>query len=138
MKKIKHNTVQPAKAIKSNGSRGANIRQDRCNKLHKNGKKLSNQSLGIQLLTDALAVFKTRTSSKIRSKRLITLLCADPQKHWATLGHSGKPISARKLSSILKEFKVHSRDIRFKAGVFKGYRRQWIKKAYRLAVKVPV
>lgn len=129
MKKDKHNTAKQKKTIKSKKPAVVNIRQDRCNKTHRQGKELSSKSLGIQLLADMLAVFKEKSYSKIRSNTLIRALCDDPKKCWATIGRGGKPISARKICSLLKEFKVHSLDIRFKNGIFKGYRKQWIKKA---------
>ena len=62
---------------------------------------------------------------------LLAALCADRNKPWATFCNGNK-ISARRLNTILqKEFGLHSKDIRFKSGVFKGFYKKMIVETYR-------
>ncbi|MBC7949667.1 MAG: DUF3631 domain-containing protein [Chitinophagaceae bacterium] len=83
----------------------------------------------ILLLRDIYDIFRVKKVSKIRTKNLIAILCTN--NLWATYC-SGKKINARRLSNILQgEFGIHSKDIRFKAGVFKGFYRKTIAEACR-------
>lgn len=92
----------------------------------------SGRSIAAQLLADINIIFRTKNVSKLRTTSLLSALCADADKPWATFCN-GRSISARRLSSILSEFRtgIHSKDIRFKAGVFKGYYRKTIAEACR-------
>lgn len=86
-------------------------------------------SKGILLLMDIHNIFRAKNVSKLRTKNLLAMLCTNI--FWATYC-SGKKINARRLSKILQgEFGIHSKDIRFKAGVFKGFYRKSITTAYR-------
>jgi hypothetical protein len=87
-------------------------------------------TIGKRLLADIHEIFKTRKVSNIKTKRLLAHLCSNQEKPWATFC-SGQNLNSRKLSSLLKGFGIHSRDIRFKQGVYKGYRKKWFMKAYR-------
>jgi hypothetical protein len=84
----------------------------------------SGHSIAAQLLADINIIFRAKNVSKLRTTSLLSALCADADKPWATFCN-GRCINARKLSSILGEYRtgIHSKDIRFKAGVFKGYYR---------------
>jgi hypothetical protein len=86
------------------------------------------QSSEVQLLMDIHNIFQAKKASKIRTKNLIDMLCKN--KLWATFC-SGRCINARRLSTMLGEFGIHSKDIRFKSGVFKGFYRKSIAKAFR-------
>lgn len=86
-------------------------------------------SKGILLLTEIHNIFRAKKVSKIRSKNLIAMLCTNI--FWATYC-GGKKINSRRLNKILQvEFGIHSKDIRFKAGVFKGFNRKTITTACR-------
>lgn len=95
------------------------------------GSEVSEKSIGIRALFDVMAVFEAKNNSKLRTKRLLIFLCADKEKPWATFSQQGLKIGAKQLASILKPFGIHSKDIRFKKGVYKGYRKKWFTDAYR-------
>jgi hypothetical protein len=87
-------------------------------------------AIGTLLVSDIISLFNARNVSKMKTKRLLACLCTDQEKPWATFC-SGQNLNSRKLSSLLKEFSIHSKDIRFKSGVVKGYRKEWFKRAIR-------
>jgi hypothetical protein len=84
-------------------------------------------TIGQQLLSDIHQVFLSMDVSKLRTVRLLFLLCADSSKPWSTFNNR-KEINARTLNEILrKEYCLHSKDIRFsKRRVFKGFQRKTI------------
>jgi hypothetical protein len=89
----------------------------------------SEQSKEILLLMDIHNIFHARNISKLRTKNLLSVLWKN--KLWTTYC-SGKKINARRLSNTLRrEFGIHSKDIRFKAGIFKGFYRKTIAEACR-------
>lgn len=88
------------------------------------------QSIGVRLLSDINDIFKVKNVSKLRTKSILADLYSEKRKQSA-IDCNGKPISARQLNAILQnEFGLHSRDIRFKSGVFKGFYRHSIAKAW--------
>lgn len=87
-------------------------------------------AVGRDLLSDIHEIFRTKNVSKMKTKRLLVYLCADHQKPWSAF-KGGKKLGARQLASILKPYGIHSKDIRFKSGVVKGYRREWFSSAKR-------
>lgn len=84
-----------------------------------------------QLLSDVYDIFMNLNVKKIRTRRLLKELCSNEKKQWATFS-KGNKLGARQLASMLHEFGTSSIDIRFKKGVFKGYYKEEIKKAWRL------
>lgn len=74
-----------------------------------------------ELLADIQEIFETKAVLKITTSELITALCEDTEKSWATYNR-GKPLSPRQLSSKLKDYGIASKDLRFGYdGVKKGY-----------------
>ena len=86
-------------------------------------------SIAIRLLSDLNAVFEEKGASKFKTRRLIIALCKSKPNPWATYSRRGQYIGARQLAARLKEFEIHSKDIRFRHGVAKGYRREWFVEA---------
>lgn len=89
-------------------------------------------TIGQQLLSDIHQVFLSMDVTRLRTVRLLTFLCSDLSKPWATF-RDGKDINARTLNAILhKEYCLHSKDIRFsKRRVFKGFQRETIDEVWR-------
>lgn len=81
-----------------------------------------------RLLKDCIEVSGNR--SKIRTIKLVDLLNATEEMPWS-IYNAGKPISYNHLWRILAKFDIHSTDIRFKSGVFKGFRTEWFLRAWR-------
>ncbi len=75
------------------------------------------QHPNIQLLTSILSIFKERKASKLRTRTILSELTESSFCN-------GKEIGARRLAFLLKEFGIHSRDIRFVKGVAKGFRKE--------------
>jgi putative DNA primase/helicase len=76
------------------------------------------QTTGTELLSDIREIFTDR--DRISSVDLITLLCNDDEKPWASFNR-GKPISPRQVARRLREYGIHSRSIRMGMDVTKGY-----------------
>lgn len=90
-------------------------------KRHNTAEKASeSESCGFQLLTDIKGIFESRKVKKLKTKSLLLYLCSDQKKPWAKFC-GGQNLNSRRLSTLLKEFGLHSKDIRFKKGVFKGF-----------------
>jgi hypothetical protein len=87
-------------------------------------------TIGKRLLADIIAIFKAKDMSKMRSKQLLTHLCADSKKPWATFC-GGKKLHCHRLSALLKEFGIRSKDMRFNNRSFKGYQLEWFVDAKR-------
>lgn len=64
-----------------------------------------------ELLADIQEIFDTKKVIKITTSELITALCDDTEKSWATYNR-GKPLSPRQLSSKLKDYGIASKTIR--------------------------
>jgi len=91
----------------------------------------SSTTIGKRLLADIIAIFKAKDMSKMRSKQLLTHLCADSKKPWATFC-GGKKLHCHRLSALLKEFGIRSKDMRFSNNrSFKGYQLEWFVDAKR-------
>lgn len=78
-------------------------------------------SMGVELLADIQKILQDRDSTRIRSIKLVEILCADEEAGWATYNR-GKPITPRQISKRLAEFGIHPRTLRFLSeGLQKGY-----------------
>jgi len=77
-------------------------------------------SIGIELLKDIYDVIEATQADRISSVNLITALCADVEKPWATFNR-GMPISPRQVANQLKAFGIHSGTIRINTTTAKGY-----------------
>lgn len=78
-------------------------------------------SVGVELLADIQQIFQDRDWTRVRSIKLVEILCADEEAGWATYNR-GKPITPRQISKRLAEFGIHPRTLRFGVeGLQKGY-----------------
>lgn len=81
-----------------------------------------------RLLSDIHGIFMRSKADKLRVMEIISNLCADTSKPWATFCE-GRSLSARRLNSMLACYHVSSKDLRFKDGVFKGLSKESIVEA---------
>ncbi len=79
--------------------------------IHLCGTKQEPISLGVELLQDIKIIFDTKLVHRLSTNELLEALCLDNEALWSTYNR-GKPLSARQLADRLKEFKIHSKDIR--------------------------
>src|SRR5262245_44838916 len=80
-------------------------------------------SQGVELLGDVRKVFNAGQVVDMPTKVLITALCADEERPWATYS-KGEPITDRQLAKLLKPFKIVSTTVHPPdAPHAKGYRR---------------
>ncbi|CUU57824.1 Protein of unknown function (DUF3631) [Parafrankia irregularis] len=85
-------------------------------------------SITVRLLSDTRTAFGTDTA--ITTTRLLTLLNADVEAPWADMGPGG--LTARRLAALLREYGIHSRNIRPDNGEqAKGYERAAFTDAWR-------
>jgi len=85
----------------------------------------------VKLLTDCRRAFASAT--ELPTEVLLSILKADPEAPWATWGGRPEGLTPIKLSAILREYDITSRNLRFPAGAWpqlkptteqaKGYRR---------------
>lgn len=85
--------------------------------------------LSLKLLRDGLSAFKVHKSKKLRTHRLLRILNTE-HEGWATFCN-GKNLNSRRIVTLLKVFSIHSRTIRFKTGLGKGYKKEWFLDARR-------
>lgn len=81
----------------------------------------SSISINIELLQDIKNVFEEKKSDRISTYDLLESLCQDCEASWPTYNR-GKPLTARQLANILKEFHILSKTIRISfSETKKGY-----------------
>jgi putative DNA primase/helicase len=79
------------------------------------------QSRSVELLIDIQRIFQAKRGKSLFTEALISELCSDPEKPWAAYGKTGKPITARQVARLLKDFGVKSQTIREGENTGKGY-----------------
>lgn len=84
-------------------------------------------SLGVELLCDIRQIFINR--DRIKSEDLVTALCNDKEKPWATYD-KGNNITPRQIAQFLKGFHISSDTVRFGETTAKGYKREWFRDAF--------
>lgn len=90
-----------------------------------------------ELLADIQEIFETKAVIKITTNELITALCDDTEKSWATYNR-GKQLTPRQLSSKLKDYGIASKDLRFGYdGVKKGYEADQFNDAFTRYLSLP-
>ena len=77
----------------------------------------STPSLGMRLLADLQKVFVA--AGNMQTEAILSLLCNLDESPWADL--RGRPLDARRLASLLRQYDIHSKDVRIGASVRKGY-----------------
>jgi hypothetical protein len=93
-----------------------------------NDQEILNDRVARRFLKDCMDVSGKR--SKIKTLKLINLLNADEAMPWYVY-NKGKPIGSQHLWRILEKFDIHSEDIRFKNGTFKGFYIESFREAWR-------
>lgn len=79
-----------------------------------------NLNLNEQLLLDIHTIFKNKNAAKLWTQDILSALCEDEEKRWIDICE-GRKLSARKLATMLKGFKISSHDMRIGDKVKKGY-----------------
>ena len=72
------------------------------------------------LLADIQAIFSSLHTDRIFTVDLITALCLDEAKGWASC-HKNQPITAKQIADNLKGYKIQPKDVRIGHQVKKGY-----------------
>jgi hypothetical protein len=90
-------------------------------KVKRSGLRVESQ-LAEALLSDVRAIFKSKKATKLRSQEILDALAC--KKRWAYVCR-GKRINARRLAALVKPYGISSRDLRFQAGAYKGYKKEW-------------
>ncbi len=79
------------------------------------------QSIGTELLLDIQEMFDTKQVTRITTADLITALCGDDEKPWATYNR-GKPMNPRQLARKLDGYGIKSKNLKIGYGdVKKGF-----------------
>ena len=97
---------------------------------HLNTAVASNSIIRRRLLADIIKAFKVSNTEKMRSKQLLAYLCIDLKGPWAVFCGGNNP-NCRRLSALLKDFGIHSKDMRFNTKSYKGYQKEWFVEARR-------
>lgn len=77
------------------------------------------QDTGIALLSDIRAVFEAKGGDRIGSCELLLALTSDTESRWAEFSH-GKPLTARPMARILREFGITPKTVRVKSSTGVG------------------
>ena len=95
------------------------------------GNKQEPISTGIELLQDIKIIFETKKFNRVSTTDLLTELHADPEAPWITY-NKGSPLAARQLATLLKAFKIYSKDMRMPpyGKNLKGYTHDDFKEAF--------
>ncbi len=67
-------------------------------------------------------IFNSKGVDRIRSKELATTLNSD--KQWR-ISNQGKPVNARFINHCLRNFGIHSQDMKFDGVTGKGFQKEW-------------
>ncbi|MBV5316900.1 MAG: DUF3631 domain-containing protein, partial [Desulfobulbaceae bacterium] len=85
------------------------------------GCESATQTIGTELLADIQEVFDTKRVDRISTVDLITALCSDDEKSWATYNRGGSPIKPKQLANRLKMYGITSSTIRIGGSTPKGF-----------------
>ncbi len=89
--------------------------------------RIDPSQLDTQLLSEIKGIFKIRKVAELRTQSILDALAL--KKPWTSICR-GKAINSRRLAALLKPFGIHSRDLRFTDGAFKGYKKEWFVQGY--------
>lgn len=93
-------------------------------------------STGTELLADIQEVFEHKRLNKISTADLITALCDDDEKVWATYNR-GKPVSPRQIAKRLADFGIKSKNVRIGYDVPKGFDLEQFQEAFARYLSPP-
>lgn len=91
---------------------------------------------GTELLSDIREIFDTKRVDRITTGELLTALCDDDERPWATYNR-GKSIAPRQLAKRLAEYGIKSATIRVGNNTAKGYQRGWFNEAFLRYLSLP-
>lgn len=97
--------------------------------LHLSGSGEDGGTVGNELLADIREVFDTKRVTRISTADLITELCADDEKSWATYNR-GKPVTPKQVAKRLKDYGIASKAIRMGLDVAKGFEASQFSEAF--------
>jgi putative DNA primase/helicase len=101
------------------------------------GLEMSNESRGVQLLSDIRAIFDEIGKEKLPTKKLIEMLIKIDDAPWADYRH-GKPITDRQIAALLKEFGISPGNVPMPEGKRpKGYEREKFTDAFSRYIPPP-
>lgn len=92
---------------------------------------VNSETLGSMLLADVRAVFRDMGDpERLASQDLDAALIELPERPWASMGQSGKPLTSQRRGQLLKPFGIAARTIRSGNGTAKGYLRESFEAAW--------
>lgn len=86
-------------------------------------------TVGNELLADIREILESKRLTRISTADLITALCDDDEKSWATFNR-GKQITPRQVAKKLKEYGIASKNLRLNYEVVKGFEHEQFKEAF--------
>ena len=84
------------------------------------GGYIQKDSMGTELLRDIQKIFSELKDDRISSADLIISLCQDHERPWVNF-RDGKPLTNYQLSSLLREYGIQSKSVRFGDHTPKGF-----------------
>jgi hypothetical protein len=75
------------------------------------GGESTTEEKSVELLADIKRIFEARNVTEMTTKALIAALVADEERPWVTWGKNDKPITAKQLGALLRQFPVLSETI---------------------------
>lgn len=88
-------------------------------------------SVKVQLLADIRTILEKARADRIFSVTLVTELAALEESPWGEWGRSSKPITQNALAGLLRDFDIHSKQIRIDETTKKGYTRGQFEDAWK-------
>lgn len=93
-------------------------------------------TVGVELLSDIQEIFDTKKLDRISTADLITALCEDDEKPWAT-HNRGFQINPRQVANRLSEYGISSNTIRVNSTTAKGFIRSQFEDAFVRYLTLP-
>lgn len=93
-------------------------------------------TIGVELLSDIQEIFDTKKVDRISTAELITALCEDDEKPWATYNR-GLQIKPRQVAKRLSEYGISSNTIRVNSTTAKGFIRSQFEDAFVRYLTLP-
>lgn len=87
-------------------------------------RRIAADDISATLLRDVRAVFDQHGDDRLPSTKLVAALTALSERPWRSWGRHRQPINAAQLATLLRPFRIHSKDLRTEGkGGQKGYER---------------
>jgi putative DNA primase/helicase len=102
---------------------GAVVEQARAAAVALSTGETKTESRGVELLRDIADLFEQDQRERFTSQGLCDLLAGLEERPWSDW-RRGKPLNPNQLARLLRDFDVHSRNIRVDSGVQRGYLRE--------------